>query len=306
MGFDPQAHSWLGDGATFEVFIDGERVFLEHVDQAMALEGWHRRAVDLSSWAGEQVELSLAVTPGPQADPAGDWAGWGEPWVVDARWPELEALNAAGRAKEAWEEAGMTAESFILWGEAARREEQFDEALQWYERAMQLEPALGDPSYYVGRLRENQEQWFEALDAYGRALNAENLRTVGRSSPLYRMGLIYQRHLEPPRLEEAMIAYETALQVDQFTSQEQGVEWVHARLGQVYYSLDGDFESAEREILLALEMAPNQRWLYVLAGDLYVRVGQKLNAQDMYEQALRISPGFEAAQGRLEAVRGGR
>jgi tetratricopeptide (TPR) repeat protein len=171
---------------------------------------------------------------------------------------------------------------------------------------MEREPGLGDPWYYVGRLRENQEQWFEALAAYERALNAEDLRAVGRSSPLYRMGLIYQLRLEPPRLEEALVAYEAALQVDQFTGQEQGAEWVHARLGQVYYSLHEDFESAEREMLLALKMAPNQRWLYALAGDLYKQAGQRTQAQDMYEQALRISPGFEAAQERLESVRNGR
>jgi tetratricopeptide (TPR) repeat protein len=168
---------------------------------------------------------------------------------------------------------------------------------------MQLEPALGDPWYYIGRLGENQEQWFEALAAYERALDAEELRAVGRSNPLYRMGLIYQLHLEPPRLEDARVAYESALQIDQFNSQEQGAEWVHARLGQVYYSLHEDLESAEREMLLALELAPDQRWLYVLAGDLYLQTGQKPKAQDMYERALRISPGFEAAQGRLESVR---
>ena len=302
MGFDPQAQSWLGDGATFEVFVDGQRVFLEHMDEAMALEGWHRRAVDLSYWAGQPVELTLAVTPGPQADPAGDWAGWGEPRVVDARWPELEALNPAGRAKEAWENAGMTAESFVLWGEAARQQGQFKEALRWYERAMELEPALGDPWYYVGRLRADQGQWLAALDAYERALSAEYLRIVGRSSLLHSMGSIYQLRLDPPRLEDALAAYEEALEVDQFINQGQSAAWVHARLGQVYYSLHQDFAFAEREVLLALDMAPDQRWLYVLAGDLYKQAGQRTKAQDMYERALRISPGFEAAQSRLDAI----
>ncbi len=79
MGMDPQTHGWPGDGATFEVLLNGERAFLEHVDKDMARGGWHERMVDLAPWAGQEVTLALAVTPGPAADPSGDWAGWGGP-----------------------------------------------------------------------------------------------------------------------------------------------------------------------------------------------------------------------------------
>ena len=39
MGMDPQAHDWPGDGVTFEVSVDGERIFLEHLDMAAARAG---------------------------------------------------------------------------------------------------------------------------------------------------------------------------------------------------------------------------------------------------------------------------
>jgi len=64
MGMDPQTHGWSGDGATFEVLVNGERIFLEHVDKVMAREGWHERTTDLAPWAGREVALALAVTPG--------------------------------------------------------------------------------------------------------------------------------------------------------------------------------------------------------------------------------------------------
>lgn len=51
---DPQTHNWPGDGATFEVFVNSERIFLEHVDKTMAQSGWHERMmVDLAPWAGQ-------------------------------------------------------------------------------------------------------------------------------------------------------------------------------------------------------------------------------------------------------------
>jgi len=50
---DPQTHNWPGDGATFEVFVNSEQIFLEHVDKAMAQGGWHEWMVDLAPWAGQ-------------------------------------------------------------------------------------------------------------------------------------------------------------------------------------------------------------------------------------------------------------
>lgn len=301
MGMDPQTHNWPGDGVTFEVFVDGERVFLEHVDKAMARKGWHRRTVDLSDWAGTEVALSLAATPGPVADPSGDWAGWGEPRVIDAQWPVLEALEPGGRMHQAWEKAGMTAESFILWGEAARREGRFEEAMHWYEQAMAWEPGLGDPWYYVGLLRENQGQWLGAVDAYERAANETDLRAVGRSSPLYRVGTVYQRSVEPSQPEKAQESYEKALATDDFASVSEEA-WTHARLGQVYYTLGKRAVRAEDEILEALDLQPNDKWIHVVLGDLYRAEGRLTEAIEAYERSLTLARGFEAAQKRLELL----
>jgi len=77
---------WGGDGGTFEVFVDGVRVFLEHLTVEMAQERWQEREVDLAEHAGRTVHLTLATTPGPRWDVTADWAGWGE--------PRIEALEA--------------------------------------------------------------------------------------------------------------------------------------------------------------------------------------------------------------------
>ena len=339
MGMDPQTLNWPGDGATFEVFVNSERTFSEHMDKAMTQEGWHERMVDLAPWAGQEVALALAVTPGPAADPTGDWAGWGEPQVVDARLPELEALHPGARMVDEWLRAGLTAEDFISTGEEARKAEQYEEAMAWYERAMRLEPGLGDPWYYVGLLYENQQQWLGALDAYERAIASGRFRQVCRSSPHYRAGIIYQRHLNPRQPENALAAYEAALAADNFSSTAEAADchykrgevlrwqkarpdeyivefrraialnprhsWAHILLGLAIYGRDKDATAAEAELLKALELAPQSKWVYYHLGEVYRQEGRTGKAATMYEQALEIDPDFETAQKRLATLKEG-
>jgi len=338
MGMDLQTHGWPGDGATFEVFVGDERIFLEHVDKAMARQGWHERTVDLAPWAGQEIRLTLAVTPGPVGDPGGDWAGWGEPQVVDARLPALKAQHVGQRLVDEWSRAGLTAGDFIDRGEEARRAKHYDEAMAWYERAMRLEPDLGDPWYYVGLLYENQQQWLPALDAYERAVAMKRFVQVHRSSPHYRAGILYQGRLEPRQLEKALAAYEAALDADDFSSRVEATDchykrgrilygqmadpseymaefrrtieldpghvWAHILLGVSIYNQHGDITAAEAELLRALELDSQNQWAHYYLGEVYRREGRMDEAAARYQQALTIDPDFEAAQKKLGALSG--
>jgi len=337
MGMDPRTDGWPGDGVTFEVFVDGERIFLEHVDKTAARQGWHERAIDLAPWAGQEVDLALAVTPGPVGDAGGDWAGWGEPQVVDARLPALEALHAGTRLLDEWKRGGLTSADFIARGEEARESKQYAEALAWYERAIRLEPAWGDPWYFVGLLYEDQQQWLQALEAYERAIDSDALCQVTRSSPHYRAGLIYHRRLDPRQPEHALPAYEAALAADDFSSPAEAADchygrgqilrgqkadpgeyvaefrraialnprhtWAHILLGLAVYERDKDASTAENELLTALDLAPKNKWTYYHLGEIYRQEGRTSEATVMYEGALALDPDFEAAQKRLVALR---
>lgn len=77
-----------GDGVQFNIFIeDGQRKwhpFSEYIDPKNIPEHrkWHDREIDLSQWAGQTVTITLATGPGPNGDDRYDWAGWGEPRIV--------------------------------------------------------------------------------------------------------------------------------------------------------------------------------------------------------------------------------
>ncbi len=85
----------LGDGVRFIATITpagGPETTLFDIPNHPRAQGEHRRWIDvvadLRPWAGQQVQLTLR-TDGRQ-DPANDWAGWGEPVIV-----QLDSLTGA-------------------------------------------------------------------------------------------------------------------------------------------------------------------------------------------------------------------
>ena len=333
MGLAPESLDWGGDGATFEVFVNGERVFLEHLEVDLAREGWQEREVDLAGYAGRKVFLSLVTTPGPITDITADWAGWGAPRIEAFEATVYRQVMKDRSWRGEWAKAGITTQDLINVGEAARRAKQYDEALHWYRWAMWLEPEPGDPWYYAGLAYEGQEQWTRALDAYERALALDRFRQVGRSSPHYRVGMIYHLRLEPRQVDTALAAYEVAIKENNFradweaadchykrgaalrqqkaNSDEYIAEYrqaialdpehiaAHIQLGLAIYERDQDASLAEAELLKAAELAPQNKWVYYHLGEIYRREGRTDEAKAMYEQALGIAPDFEAAHKRL-------
>jgi tetratricopeptide (TPR) repeat protein len=78
----------IGDGVQFDVYVDNGNTrsnpFSEYIDPKNIPEQrkWHDRDIDLSPWAGQTITLTLATDPGPNGDKRYDWAGWGEPCII--------------------------------------------------------------------------------------------------------------------------------------------------------------------------------------------------------------------------------
>ena len=249
-------------------------------------------------------------------------------------------LAAQGENEEAgteWLTGGFTAQDFIARGEQARKAKQYEEALAWFERAAEIEPELGDPWYYTGLIYERMEQWEKALEAYARAVEAHAFVAVGRSNLYYRMGLIYQWHLEPRQTDAALTVYETAIEMADFQPLTEVADchygrgtilwWrgsdpdkcivecrraielnpkhvsAHILLGVIYYASYKDMAMAESEIHKAIELSPQNKWPYYQLGEIYRQAGRADEAVAMYKQALEIDPEFNVARERLETLR---
>jgi tetratricopeptide (TPR) repeat protein len=286
----------------FEVTVNGELVYSEVVPQSTAGQGWHERAVPLAPWSGQDVTLTLGTTPVRPGDSTPGWAGWGTPQVVDAPYLDLEPLDPESGATSAWRRTGLPAKDLIARGEKARVAGFYEEALAWYERAIRVEPQGGDPWYFAGLLRENQELWPQALEAYSQAIASERLDHVGLSTVYHRLGSIYQRRLETSQPELAIAAYRAALDANDFGPAGDAA-WTHARLAQLMHLAKKDEGAAEAEISKTLELNPKDPWIYVVLGDIYRSNGRRVEAIEMYEQALVIDPSFQAAQNRLDGIK---
>jgi len=82
---------WLpgqGDGVRFNVYIDDgaarKQVFSQYIDpkNIPTDRRWHDCEISLSPWAGQTITLTFATGPGPNGNSDYDWAGWGEPRIV--------------------------------------------------------------------------------------------------------------------------------------------------------------------------------------------------------------------------------
>jgi tetratricopeptide (TPR) repeat protein len=216
----------------------------------------------------------------------------------------VASTNLDAAWKEAWRRAGLAADEFLAQGERARKAGLYEEAMHWYRRAQRLEPGWGDAWYFMGLAYEEQAQWEPALAAYAQAVTLDSYRQVASSIPLYRMGTIYQRQLVPPQLDKAFSAYQAALALDDFRSTQDAAR-AHARLGQVYYALHNDMATAIAEMQKALTLAPDDKWLPYMLGELYRREGRLAEAREAYEQALQLDPEFDEVKNRLKSLPGG-
>lgn len=95
-----------GDGVQFDIYVSNDRVrqnvFSQYIDpkNVPADRRWYDSEVDISPWAGETVTVTFSTGCGPNDDCRYDWAGWGQPRIVQpvaydflAHLPEAEQHN---------------------------------------------------------------------------------------------------------------------------------------------------------------------------------------------------------------------
>lgn len=248
-------------------------------------------------------------------------------------------LASQGRENEAlaaWRDAEAPADLFISRGNLARATGRVETALKWYQRANALPAAGSDGWHYEGLTYGMLGDWDSARQAHEQAISLNSFDAVGRSSPYYRLGVIYQQYTQPPRLDKALNAYNMAVALNDFTQvsetadsyykrgiiyEAQGRDpkyalpeyqqaaalnskhhWAHLKLGITRYQVDKDISAAEQEIERALEVWPadtSRKWPYRFLGDMYREAGMKTQAEAAYREALSWDPRDEQVKSSL-------
>lgn len=249
------------------------------------------------------------------------------------------ALASQGHEEQAivvWQSGSGMAKEFIQRGEQARRSGQYQESLEWYKRATSVNLELGDIWYGMGLTYEEMNQGEKALEMYTQAADSTVFTGIGRSSPYYRQGMIYQLQKKPPQLEAALVVYEVAIEIDDFSNDLEAANCHYQRgeilrwagrnpdeyiaeyqraivlnpdfasayiyLGVAYYIRYGDAVKAEVEIQKAIMLDPEHKWAYYHLGEIYRQEDRVDEAIIMYKRALGIDPDFEVALKQLQLL----
>ncbi|MGC9357688.1 MAG: YfhO family protein, partial [Anaerolineae bacterium] len=100
LAMDPESWEGEGDGVTFEVYVQDRQeasdlLFRQYVDPKHRPEdrGWLPIEVDLASYVGETITLSLVTTPGDEGNTNTDWAGWGNARISGYLTPTLVLVH---------------------------------------------------------------------------------------------------------------------------------------------------------------------------------------------------------------------
>ncbi|WP_322511220.1 tetratricopeptide repeat protein [Chloroflexus sp.] len=270
---------WMGNqmaqATTYRVLL-GNQVIGEYELPAEA-QGWQLATLDLSRWSGQAIELLLASDHGQ--------AGWGDVQIIPADEARCAIIDCRQRARAAWQRGGFTADQFLNAGTVAFRQQQFADALVWYQRATLLGADTASAMWYIRYLatadREalarsvaidhgwvNEElllrAWFEwglllreerraeeAEQAFRRAIMAPMTDPASqwRLSEAYRyLGLTLW---DQNRLTEALPYLAEAVKLNPSSA------WAHIHYGKVLYLVDrARVSEVEQSFATALALDP--------------------------------------------------
>jgi Flp pilus assembly protein TadD len=219
------------------------------------------------------VERALAIP--------GAWLGDRPVWRRVARcgWGTLLGFSVAFNLLAT---AGHYAEAHTFRGDKLRVAGRHQEAIEEYERALQIEPDYARAHNSLGYELLQAGKVSEAIGHFEQSLR---IRPDG-SEAHNNLGSAFERQ---GRMLEAKEQYERALQIDPDNSS------AHNNLANVLMQ-DGKLEDAVRHYEEALRFKPDFAEAHCNLGIALGRAGRIPEAIEHFEQALRLKPDFTEAQ----------
>jgi len=189
-----------------------------------------------------------------------------------------------------------------------------DKAIDFYKKAIALEPDNADPWFGLGICHKNKKEYDKAIEYYGKAINIKpsffsayvNLGNIyklkneldkavkyykeaimfNQNDPdIYNsLGLVYFDRYE---IEEAVYCFEKAIKI------KPSFESAYINLGNVYKT-KGKIKQALHYFNLAIEMNPNNYDSYVSLGNLMIYINKTDDALRCFNIASQLKPGDPA------------
>jgi tetratricopeptide (TPR) repeat protein len=201
-----------------------------------------------------------------------------------------------------WRQCGMYADNETLWratiarnpdsflahndlGLLLSQKGQMDEALEHYQKALEIKPQYVPAHYNLGNAFLQRGQWNEAIACFQKALEINpNVSRVW-----YNLGNAF---LRSGRVEKAIVSYQETLKIrPDFW---EGYNNLGNALGQA-----GRTDEAIAAYLKALEISPDNAGIYNNLGNALMRNGRLDEAIANFQKVLAIRPDFAEAQNSL-------
>ena len=169
----------------------------------------------------------------------------------------------------------------------------YEEALLLYERAISLEPGLGDLWYKTGLIYEKFEQWDKAANAYEQGLS-KPLVEIGKSDIYYQLGKLYLKKFQPSDISTALYAFDEAIASNSYVDVTRMVD-THYLRGEIMLQM-GLNDKALLEYEWVVDHDPTYVMAYVRMGSLVWEIEEDAStAEALFEQAIALDDQHQAA-----------
>jgi Flp pilus assembly protein TadD len=168
------------------------------------------------------------------------------------------------------------------------RQGRMTEAMDYYARALQINPNDPDVLYDQGNAFAQRGDWDNAIRSYRHALQV----TPDQADILNNLGFALAAKKQ---FADAIACFEAALKLDPDYAD------AHNNLATVLF-IQKRFNEAVRHFREALRITPGNPQIYGNLGDALVKQGQTAEAVRCYREALRLKPGDPQIKAKLQAL----
>lgn len=226
-----------------------------------------------------------------------------------------------------WYYGGILFPHMMSRGKSEAEAGNFDNALEWYARAVMMDPESGAPWVQTGEIYYANEDWAEAEQALeiaeGRVITrdvsyklgysrfrmqefalaadafenaaARTAGEIGLSNVYFHLGLsVDSLPHDDEIIARAIDAYTEAIEIDEYTEQTWRQSDAYYRRGVLYLKLKRT-EEAMAEFEQTLAINPTHYWAHVLMARVFWNAGDIDTALEYAEKAIEIRPDSKGA-----------
>ena len=171
---------------------------------------------------------------------------------------------------------GMNAAQHNARGVELIGEDKLEEALESFENAIELDPALSQAHFNKGLVHWNLAQLDDAIASYGTAVQFD----PEYAEAYFRLGqALYGKR----RVQECIDALERAVEIDPFHAA------AHLSLGNVFFT-EGRVQESVAALQKAVQADPEVSGAHYALGNVWASLGDLDNTINSYNEVVRLTP----------------